>query len=59
MKQILNYINGELVSPVNGKFLDNINPATAEIYSSYPDSAEEDIQLAVEGAIKAFSKWSE
>ena len=59
MKQILNYINGELVSPVNGKFLDNINPATGEIYSSYPDSAEEDIQLAVEGAIKAFSKWSE
>ena len=59
MKQILNYINGELVSPVNGKFLDNINPATGDIYSSYPDSAEEDIQSAVDGAKKAFSKWSE
>ena len=58
MKQILNYINGELVSPVNGKFLDNVNPATGEVYSTCPDSTQEDIQSAVDWAKEAFSMWA-
>ena len=59
MKQILNYINGELTLPVKGKFMDNENPATGEIYSLCPDSTGEDIQLAVDSAKDAFPKWSE
>ena len=29
MEKILNYINGKLVEPKNGKYLDNFNPSTA------------------------------
>ena len=43
MKKILNYINGELVEPKNGAFLENINPATGEVYSLIPDSDAADI----------------
>src|SRR5438045_2137589 len=59
MKKILNYINGQLVEPAKGKFLDNINPATAEVYSLIPDSDEADIELAVKAASAAFGEWSQ
>jgi aminomuconate-semialdehyde/2-hydroxymuconate-6-semialdehyde dehydrogenase len=58
MKKILNYINGELVEPKSGAFLDNINPATGEVYSLIPDSDAADIDNAVEAAEKAFHEWS-
>src|SRR5438874_585180 len=58
MQKILNYINGELLEPVSKNFLDNINPATGEIYSLIPDSDENDVQLAVDAAEKAFPLWS-
>ena len=38
MKKISNYINGELVEPVGGNYLDNYNPATGKVYSLIPDS---------------------
>ncbi|MCG9879305.1 MAG: aldehyde dehydrogenase [Bacteroidia bacterium] len=59
MENILNYINGELVAPVSQSFLDNINPATNEVYSYCPDSDERDVQLAYEAAEAAFPIWSE
>lgn len=55
---ILNYINGQLVEPVGKNYLDNVNPATGEVYSHIPDSDERDVQLAVEAAEKAFPAWS-
>ncbi len=58
MKKILNYINGELVPPVKGKRLDNYNPSTGEVYSTLPDSDEEDVHSAVEAAKAAFPNWS-
>lgn len=58
MKKILNYINGELVEPISGAFLENINPATGEVYSLIPDSDAADIDHAVEAAEKAFHEWS-
>ena len=59
MKKILNYINGELVAPLNGNFFDNINPATGEVYSLIPDSDSADVDLAVDAAGKAFDEWSQ
>ena len=58
MEKILNYINGELVEPIKGKYLDNYNPATGEVYSLVPDSDAEDINKAVAAAKKAFKTWS-
>jgi aminomuconate-semialdehyde/2-hydroxymuconate-6-semialdehyde dehydrogenase len=58
MLKIENYIDGKLVAPVSGEYLDNFNPATAEVYSLIPDSDERDVQLAVEAAKRAFPAWS-
>lgn len=54
-----NYINGQLVPPTSGKYLDNYEPATGKVYSYIPDSDEADVKLAVDAAEKAFPHWSE
>jgi aminomuconate-semialdehyde/2-hydroxymuconate-6-semialdehyde dehydrogenase len=58
MLKIENYIGGELLKPVSGKYLDNFNPALGEVYSLIPDSDENDINSAVEAAKMAFPTWS-
>ncbi|AUC85110.1 2-hydroxymuconic semialdehyde dehydrogenase [Polaribacter sp. ALD11] len=57
--KIKNYINGELVAPEAGKYLDNYNPANGEVYSQIPSSTKEDVEKAYEAAAIAFPKWSE
>lgn len=59
MQKIQNYINGKLIAPVNGEYIDNVNPATGKLYSYIPDSGAEDIALAVKAAKDAFPAWSE
>jgi aminomuconate-semialdehyde/2-hydroxymuconate-6-semialdehyde dehydrogenase len=59
MKKILNYIDGELKEPKNKKFLDNLNPATGQVYSYVPDSGEADVLEAVSAAELAFPTWSQ
>lgn len=58
MIQIKNYINGELSAPLDGAFLENFEPAKGKVYSSIPDSAGKDVDLAVEAAENAFEEWS-
>ncbi|MBL4660195.1 MAG: aldehyde dehydrogenase [Alcanivoracaceae bacterium] len=58
MQKIKNYINGELIIPQAGKYLDNIEPATGEVYSLIPDSDESDLALAVIAAENAKSTWA-
>ncbi|WP_343748788.1 aldehyde dehydrogenase [Fluviicola sp.] len=58
MIRIQNLINGELVAPVKGKYIDNYEPATGKVYGEIPDSTEEDVELAVAAAEKAFPVWS-
>ena len=53
-----NYIGGNLIAPLSGKFIDNTNPATGEVYGQIPDSNEKDIEAAVHAAQKAFPIWS-
>ena len=43
MEKILNYINGELVEPINGNYLDNYNPSNGQVYSLISDSEKGDI----------------
>jgi aminomuconate-semialdehyde/2-hydroxymuconate-6-semialdehyde dehydrogenase len=58
MEKIYNYINGELVEPISGSFLDNYNPAEGKIYSVIPDSDQHDVANAVAAAKAAFIQWS-
>ena len=58
MDKILNYIDGKLVEPISGNYLDNYNPSTGKIYSLIPDSDKLDINRAVMAAKIAFVTWS-
>lgn len=58
MFKVLNYINGELIEPKAGSFLENYNPAEGKPYSLVPDSDAEDVQRAVDAASLAFPAWS-
>src|SRR6266545_2390510 len=56
--QIQNFINGEFVEPISGRYLDNVEPATGKPYSQVADSDASDVDLAVAAAEKAFREWS-
>lgn len=58
MEKIRNYINGALVAPLAGKYIDNFEPATGKVYSQIPDSDDTDIELAVQAAEMAFPAWA-
>lgn len=58
MEKILNFINGEMVEPVEKKYLDNFNPSRGTVYSLIPDSSFNDVQLAIAAAKKALPRWS-
>ncbi len=55
---MLNYINGELMAPHAGNYLDNIEPATGLVYSHIPDSDAQDIEMAVAAAKAASAAWA-
>lgn len=59
MKILANYINGALTEPVNGRYLDNIDPSTGQCYGKIPASDHSDVQRAVEAAERAFEGWSQ
>ena len=58
MQQIRNYINGALVAPESGEYLDNVNPAIGKVYSLIPDSDSRDVDAATAAAKAAFPTWS-
>ena len=59
MKKILNYINGELVEPIENNWIDNYNPSNGEVYCQIPNSSEQDVVAAYQAAAKAFPSWSQ
>lgn len=58
MLKIQNYINGELVAPKGGNYIDNYEPARGKVYSLIPDSDASDVDMAVSAAKAAFPSWS-
>src|SRR5690348_4067123 len=56
--RIQNFINGEFLDPIAGRYLDNIEPATGKTYSKVADSDGHDVDLAVAAAEKAFRDWA-
>jgi aminomuconate-semialdehyde/2-hydroxymuconate-6-semialdehyde dehydrogenase len=55
---IQNFIGGTFHPPRSGNYIDNINPATAELIGKTPDSNDNDVDEAVNAAKKAFPAWS-
>jgi aminomuconate-semialdehyde/2-hydroxymuconate-6-semialdehyde dehydrogenase len=53
-----NYIGGNLIGPLSGVFIENVDPATGEVFCQVPDSHAKDIEIAVSAAQKAFPQWS-
>lgn len=58
MIRLKNFINGELVAPLEGNYIDNYNPSTGQVYGKVPDSTDRDLQKAIETAKTAFPEWS-
>lgn len=58
MMQLKNYIDGAFAAPSNGRYLDNYEPATGQVYSLIPDSDGTDVARAVAAAQRAFPEWS-
>jgi aminomuconate-semialdehyde/2-hydroxymuconate-6-semialdehyde dehydrogenase len=58
LTRIKNFIDGQFVEAVGGKYLDNMEPATGKPYSQVADSDARDVDLAVAAAEKAFTDWS-
>ncbi len=58
MITLANYINGGLCPPADQRYLDNVEPATGQVYSRLPDSDDQDIARAVKAAQNAFPQWS-
>jgi aminomuconate-semialdehyde/2-hydroxymuconate-6-semialdehyde dehydrogenase len=58
MITLSNYINGQLVPPASGNYIDNFDPSRGIVFSKVPDSDEKDVEAAVEAAKAAFDSWS-
>lgn len=59
MIDILNYIDGELCPAQKDGWLDNVEPATGQVYSRLPDSDEADVEAAYLAAKAAFPLWKQ
>ncbi len=52
-----NFIGGDWVKPVDGKYFDNISPITGHPVCKVAQSQANDIELALDAAHKAKDKW--
>ena len=57
-KQYELYIDGEFRNPVKGKYFDTINPSNNQKIAKIAEATNEDVDLAVLAARKAFKSWS-
>ena len=56
--ELQNYVNGDFVEPVAGQWLDNVEPATGQVYGRVPNSDHADVAAAVAAAREAFPEWA-
>ncbi len=54
----LNFIGGKFTAPKSGRYIDSINPATAEPLAEIAESSAADVDLAVKAAGRAYGTWS-
>ncbi|WIG54931.1 MAG: 5-carboxymethyl-2-hydroxymuconate semialdehyde dehydrogenase [Rhodanobacteraceae bacterium] len=53
-----NLIDGKLIAPASGAYIDVFEPATGEVYARCPDSDTRDVEAAVVAAERAASAWA-
>ena len=58
MMELQNLIGGEMTNPKSGAWLDNVEPATGQVFSRIPRSKAADVEAAVQAARAAFPEWS-
>ena len=58
MKTLANFIDGAMVPPAAGHYLDKVDPATGAVFARVPDSDATDVAAAVAAAERAFEGWS-
>jgi aminomuconate-semialdehyde/2-hydroxymuconate-6-semialdehyde dehydrogenase len=58
MQKLKNYINGSFQNAVNQQVIEVIEPATAQVFATIPNSDKADVALAVAAAKAAFPSWS-
>lgn len=58
MQKLDHYINGSMVPPASGEYLDVDEPATGKVYAQAASGNEADVDRAVEAATRAFPSWS-
>lgn len=56
-KQYGNFIGGEFVAPVNGKYMDNVSPVNGEVFCQVARSDAADIEKALDAAHAAADAW--
>jgi len=52
-----NFIGGKFVAPVKGGYFDVVTPITGKVYTQAARSTAEDIELALDAAHAASTKW--
>jgi len=52
-----NFIGGEWVPPVKGRYFENHTPVTGQTFTEIPRSTAEDVELALDAAHGAASAW--
>lgn len=55
---ILNFIGGQHTAAMSNEWLDNVEPATGQVYGRIARSGAEDVEAAVRAAQVAFPVWS-
>jgi aminomuconate-semialdehyde/2-hydroxymuconate-6-semialdehyde dehydrogenase len=58
LAKLLNYVDGRLCTPRDGRFLDVHEPATGHRFALCPDSTGDDVDAAVRAATGACPAWS-
>lgn len=58
MKDLKMYINGKFVESRSGKWIEVLNPSTEEVISRQPDGTVEDVEEAIDAAVKAQKEWA-
>ncbi len=58
MTTFQNFIGGQWVAPVTGEYFDNRNPADQDdLIGRFPASGVEDVERAVQSAVRGFARW--
>lgn len=61
MRKLQNFINGKYVDPINGQWMETVDPYRGEPWAHIPRSGAADVDLAVKAASDAMSRgpWAE